>query len=682
MLDHAGIKALGGGYVGVDVFFVLSGFLITSLLLGSAKKHGRISLVEFYGRRARRILPAAVLTLVVTTIVAYELLNYVRARAIAVDSIWAALFAANIHFARIGTDYFAQGQPPSAVQHYWSLAVEEQFYLVWPALLSLTLFGTSFLKRGARRARSAVGAKPTRRVLIVIAAAGVASLLWSIHSTDVTPVTAYFSPFTRAWELALGAFLAVAVSRDLRMPAGAAAGWIGTAMIAVAAFTFSAATPFPGYAALLPTVGAALIIAGEFGGRPRLGVGRLLATGPMQYIGDRSYALYLWHWPALIIAMLYEGHQLEVKVNLVLLLVALLLSIISYRFFENPIRRARLSPRLSVALAPVAVSAAVVVALVSVSSVDARVSRAEHASAAVAKRSPTSVSLVTAVPKSATLPSVIAAVQAALRGAKVPAALTPPVSGLDAEAYQFPSGCVPATDSETTSNICHLGDASATNTIVLFGDSHAQMWMPTILAMAKADSWNVVPLVKSGCVVSSWTGNGYPGTAAATISACHTWFHWAIQQAKQLQPDVMLMAGCCAGSGGSVAAAMRNGYSVTAAALKGVARNVIAIADDDGIQKQPVDCLLAKHATLKSCMTTQTSFSLSFNDGLAALAKAKHFGFLKTRGWFCYRNQCPTVVGNTIVYRDKGHITQAYALKLAAPFRTAFRQCIFSACPT
>jgi peptidoglycan/LPS O-acetylase OafA/YrhL len=681
MLDHAGVSFVAGGYVGVDVFFVLSGFLITGLLLGGVRKHGRISLIEFYGRRARRILPAAVLTLVVTTVVAYELLNYIRARQVAWDSFWAALFAANIHFAHIGTNYFAQGQPPSPIQHYWSLAVEEQFYLVWPALLALTLFGPRFLRRREQPAPYTIGSAAVWRVFAVIGAAGVASLVWSIHSTNATPVSAYFSPFTRAWELALGAFLAVAASRKVRLPAGSVAGWLGAALIVVAAVRFSAATPFPGYAALLPTMGAALIIAGEFGGRPSLGVGRLLATRPMQYVGDRSYALYLWHWPVLVIAMLYEGHQLEVTVNLLLLLGAFLLSIVSYRFIENPIRRARVSPRLSTALAPVAVSAAVIVALVSVSSVDAKVSRIERESAAAAKVNTASVSLVTSTPKSTTLPTVVAAVKAALRGVKVPAVLNPPVSDFLKEAYQFPSGCVPATDDQTSSTICHLGDASATNTIVLFGDSHAQMWMPTILAMAQADSWNVVPLVKSGCVVSSWTGKGYGGTPAATISACHTWFHWALEQAKQLQPDVVLMTGCCGGASGSVETAMKNAYAVTASTLKGVARNVVAIADDDGMKKQPTDCLLAKNATLRSCMTTQTASTLAFNNDLAALARLRHFGFLNTRPWFCYQNQCPMVVGSTIVYRDTGHITQAYALKLVAPFRTAFRQCIFAACP-
>jgi peptidoglycan/LPS O-acetylase OafA/YrhL len=151
-LGHAGVGFLSGGFVGVDVFFVLSGFLITGILLAEARENGSISLVAFYVRRARRILPAAALTLLATDLAAYFLLNFLRAREAVWDSLFAATFAANFRFAQQGTDYFAQAQPPSPLLHFWSLGVEEQFYLVWPALLSVVLFGAA-LTRGPRTAR-------------------------------------------------------------------------------------------------------------------------------------------------------------------------------------------------------------------------------------------------------------------------------------------------------------------------------------------------------------------------------------------------------------------------------------------------------------------------------------------------------------------------------------------------
>jgi peptidoglycan/LPS O-acetylase OafA/YrhL len=678
LLDHAGVAQLAGGYVGVDVFFVLSGFLITDLLLRTARDTGRISFFEFYGRRAKRILPAAGLTLVSTTLFAYEFLNYVRARSVARDGIWAAVFAANFHFAHVGANYFAQGQPPSPIQHYWSLAVEEQFYLVWPAVLSLALFGT-----GAIRRRRGLGRPPARvRPLLVICVVGVASFVWSVHSTNVAPVSAYYSPFTRGWELALGAALAVGVEAGIKLPLRAACGWVGAAMVAFAAVTLSGATPYPGYAALLPTIGAALIIAAGFGDEPRLGIGRLLSVRPMQYVGDRSYALYLWHWPILVLAELYERRQLETKVNLLLLLVALLVSVVSYRLVENPIRRARWSPRLSTALAPLAVGAAVAVALLTLSSLNSRIARVDQAAAAVSKPPPARGGLAPAVPRASTLPAVVDAVNAALAGAPVPATLTPPLDQLPENVYGFPSlSCSPSAGDPTTQTVCHMGDLKSTNTIVVFGDSHALMWMPTILAMAQVDGWNVVPLIRKGCEIPKWTGNGYP-TDAADVPTCHAWYTWALRQAQLLRPDVVLISGCCSdGATGSIATTMRQTYVATAAALRPFARSVIVIEDDEGVNAQPADCLLAPGATLRSCMATHTSADVAFNNGLPQLAKAKHFGFLKTRGWLCYQNQCPMVVGTTVVYADTGHLTVQYADRLTGPFRVAFRQCIFATCP-
>jgi peptidoglycan/LPS O-acetylase OafA/YrhL len=276
-LDHAGVGFLSGGYVGVDVFFVISGFLITGLLVQGAERDGHVSFRNFYARRARRILPAAALTLVVTTIVANLLLNYVRAKQVAWDSFWAGLFAANIRFAHEGTNYLLQSQPPSPIQHFWSLSIEEQFYLVWPALLSATLFGLWRKLRGrsvhAVRDGGLTG-RARMRALVVVVILGLASLWWSIHYTDVLPAAAYFSTRTRVWELALGAALALAAPSFEQMPRvpRALLGWLGLAAIAGAATEFSARTPFPSYFALLPTVGAAFVIASGIGrkqGGPR-----------------------------------------------------------------------------------------------------------------------------------------------------------------------------------------------------------------------------------------------------------------------------------------------------------------------------------------------------------------------------------------------------------------------------
>jgi peptidoglycan/LPS O-acetylase OafA/YrhL len=691
VLDHAGVSFLSGGYVGVDVFFVLSGFLITGVLLSGVEKLGYLSFVDFYIRRAKRILPAATLTLVATIIASYFLLNVVRARQATWDSLWASLFGANVHFSQQGTDYFARGQPPSPIQHFWSLSVEEQFYFVWPALLAMTLFGLALGARGgahrSRRGRPVI--RPTAKVRLgaVAAAAVGASLAWSIAQTDTAPTAAYFSTLTRAWELGLGALLAIAGTHVSRLAVGLQAilGWLGLGAIAAAAVTFSSTTAFPGYAALLPTVGAALVIAGGVSAASkRHGAGRLLSTTPMRYVGDRSYAFYLWHWPVLIIATQYAGHDLSVGANLALVAGAFALSMASYALVENPIRRSHWSPSATGTLVPASVAAVAVAAMFALNALDAKVLDVTDVAVAAAPvapqaRQPAAVSTT----KRAPLPGVAAAVAAARRGAKLPSGLTPPPDRLlDPDyIYFFPDGCVPVTDQQTSSDICRLGDASAGKTIVVFGDSHAQMWMPTVLAMAERDGWAVIPLVKSGCTPSLWKGRGYPGTPAAAVRQCHAWYGWASRKAKALRADVVLMAGCCSGAVEATADATLLGYTSLTATVKPTAKSVIYVADPEGVHQQPVDCLLGRKANMRTCTTVRNSAHFAFNDDLAAVAKKRGFGFLATRAWFCVKYECPMVVGRTVVYRDTGHITPPYALALTAPFRAAFRRCVLDRCP-
>jgi peptidoglycan/LPS O-acetylase OafA/YrhL len=708
-LNHAGIGFLRGGFVGVDVFFVLSGFLITGLLVAEATNRGFVSFAAFYARRGRRILPAATLTLVVSDLVAYHLLNFVRAKEVIQDSVWASLFGANIHFANIGTQYFARGQPPSALQHFWSLSVEEQFYVVWPMLLSLVLFRTVFMRR-ARRG-TPPGGRAMRRLTFVIVGVVAASLAWSVHYTGTAPGAAFFSSFTRAWELGLGAVLAIEAHRFKRLPDRALVviGWLGLVLVGIAAVGFSSTTAIPGYAALLPTVGAAFVIVADIDGRlQKLGAGRLLSLAPLGYIGDRSYTLYLWHWPVLIIALVYVGHSLSVETNLLLLAGAFVLSMFTYKFFENPIRRGeRLGHGLSLWLTgggpsgprvrarspsdssrplimwPAAALVVLLVAAFTLSAINQKEAALSTAGAPLTPGYSSPSPAATAAPSAPStsvpvvsagqpLPAVVAAVQAANRKAAIPADLSPPVSDLlnsndAAVEYVFPAGCAPASDNQTTSQVCQLGDVGATKSIVVMGDSHAQMWMPTILQLAAADGWVVRPLVKSGCSPSTWTG------ADATVP-CVAWLKWALSQARLIRPSVILIGAYYGGTTGLYAQADENGITTLTSAVRGAAKHVILIADDDGIAEQPVDCLLARGANMSTCTDVRSQADFQINDDLAALAASGSFTVMPTRGWFCDGYQCPLVVGRTVVYRDLGHITAAYALALYAPFRSEFRR--------
>ena len=326
VLFHAGVPHITGGFVGVDVFFVLSGFVITGLLLREHASSGKTRLLAFYGRRSRRILPAATLVIIVTVLASYHWLGFLVGDDTARVGRTASLFYANFHFISTQTNYLASQAPPSALQNFWSLSVEEQFYVLYPTL---------FILAAVTWRRVAI--RPKLTILLVCSI--VASFAWSIHQTSANSVAAFFSPFTRAWELALGALIAVASLQLARIPRGPAAvmTWAGLGGILVAAFTYNSATPYPGVAVALPVVSTALIVAGGMA-RPTMGSEAILRLPPFQWMGKLSYSLYLWHWPILIIAAQHVGHPLSVEDNLLWVLFALALSVGSYFLVENPIR--------------------------------------------------------------------------------------------------------------------------------------------------------------------------------------------------------------------------------------------------------------------------------------------------------------------------------------------------------
>lgn len=660
VVAHAGIRVVSGGFVGVDVFFVLSGFLITGLLLSEARKTGSVSLLSFYVRRARRILPAAVLTLVTTNIAAYLLVNFVRARETVDDSIHAAAFAANFHFAATGLNYFAQGEPPSPLLHYWSLSVEEQFYLVWPLLLSLTLFGLAWVwhRRSAGR---------ERRLLWLIAVLTTLSLVYSIQLTVTSPTTAYYSPFTRAWELGLGATLAVAATTLEGLPTAAKVllGWAGIAAIGVAAVVFSDQTPFPGWAAVLPTVGTACAIIAGMGARiPRLAVGRWLGLRPMAMIGDRSYAFYLWHWPVLILAAAYAGHALSLSVKLALVAGAFLLSCVSYALVENPIRRRVRSRAKTLTVVLVCMGVFVGTAVASLAGIDRAQQRFQGPTPT--QTTPLGIHGPTSTARGA-LSTVIAAVQAARHGAPLPSPLRPPIDqlkGLPAP-YALPAKCLGHNSSSViATKLCRLGNKSSKRVVVLMGDSHAYMWLPAVLEMAWHDHLAVVPLLRLGCTPANWP-------TARGSGRCANWYRWAVGRVEHLHSKAVLLGGSIDQTGSRLIGAEVAGIVGAARELHRLGR-VVVIGDPEGLDFGPVDCLLKPGATMGTCATTWPERALrgtnQVKQGVTRLGAA----FLATRGFVSYQREYPAVIGHTIVWADSNHMTYAYSAEVAGAFRAAF----------
>ncbi len=633
VLNHAGVPFLKGGYVGVDVFFVISGFLITGFLVRRHEQSGRVPFAQFYAARARRILPAATLTIVATVVASWHYLNYVRALSVFRDAIWSTFFVANVHFAEVGTNYFAQDNPPSPLQNFWTLAVEEQFYIVWPAVLALLFIAT----RGRRP--------------LLIAATGVlcaASLVYCIRDTEATQVGAYFSTIARAWELGLGAMIALAAPELRRVPAAirAVTTWLGAGAILVAGVMFSAGTQFPGYAALLPAVGSALVIVGGLGGAPRLGVGTVLRYQPFQFVGDVSYAFYLWHWPVLVIVAEYLGHPLTVRQNLGLLAVGFALSVFTYLTFENPIRHAKVlaMPRAALSLWPATVAMVLVVASIGTASQPALAATAPHHAAIVAR------------PLDSYRRLVAASVTPARLAEPVPKVLRPTVAQLGKDAPSV-AGCI---HRSAAGGSCVLGDVHASRSFAVLGDSHAATWMSAFNYFALRHHYRLIVLVHEGCTIGiASTGNDPVGHCPSSrwsrwlrsLDQDHLRFLVVAQYFDPRVPTDQLYLG------------LRQELN---AFDKRVPRTVLMEDPPHHPLIDPTDCLLRSGATLGDCtLIFPADMNAQYATIRGIVKSHPKDRLLRTRQWFCSGGKCPMVIGHMIVFRDTDHISDTYARWIA-----------------
>ena len=444
VLYHAGIPGVTGGYIGVDIFFVISGFLITGLLWREVTTTNTVRLGRFYGARARRLLPAAATVGIVTAIGAAVALPPLQARSVFLDGIASALYVGNYRFATQGTDYLA-AHMPSPFQHYWSLGVEEQFYLVWPVLI----IGTAWLvRRVAPRALAASRATPYAVVLGLVGAASLtAAVLW----TRTSPPWAFFSLPTRAWELAAGGLLALSIQqwRRLSLLTASIVGWGGLALILLTCTQLNASTPYPGTAALLPVLGTALIIGGGCvtGG---LGPGRLLCRPAMRAIGRVSYSWYLWHWPVLLLMPALLGEPAGLPARLAATAVSGGLAVITLHLVEDPGRFAaalRRSAKASLAVAGAASAATACACALLLNVVPVPLGHGAAAPRANIVAVPPTTAVPAVSPQEAAVRQTFAQARTAVAAAAglraVPSNLDPPLAKAPADkAAVFVNGCV------------------------------------------------------------------------------------------------------------------------------------------------------------------------------------------------------------------------------------------------
>lgn len=670
-----------GGFTGVDVFFVISGFLITGLLDREYGRTRRISIKGFYARRARRILPGALLVLVTSGVAAHFLFYASRAHDTLNDIGWAGGFLANVHFAAIGTDYFHANRPTSPVQHYWSLSVEEQFYVVWPLLLLvLSFIAATVFRRFAHHV-----------LVIVVGALTIALFALGLQQTHQDPATAYFATTARAWELGVGALLAIALARRpsistvLRVPAFLG----GLVLIAYSAVRITESGRFPAPTAMYAVAGAALVIIGGTG--PDLGVVAWPLTNPVsRYIGRVSYSLYLWHWPVItFLPTMMPTHDGYFDVTAIC--AAFAITVVSYHFIEDPLRRLDygatwravrgaigrrrpMRPRRGAdAIRPRGLIALGGISLLVVALVAAALQPLPtiHTFAPVLAQT-TTTTKATARPYEVVPPASISTGVARALDAYTFPKLDPSVSAL-ADAHG-PEWKICGDVSKTTLAKCTFPaqGAGPTKTLVVLGDSFGIAWTPAIRA-AQAKGYNVVELTHSQCPAIDANFTEQVGKSSQFTAECNAARNWYVTEIAHLKPEIVVIGNYDA---------MLNNLASHAKGQDAIdewgagAKKIIARVKAAGAKRivwlssppPAVDltkCDLNSSATPSQCVRRIGDTWKQVNTVETAAAKSAGITMLDTNLFFCAASgYCPAFVGTTPTHTDGHHLTGRYATEI------------------
>ena len=588
-------KLTPGGYIGVDIFYVISGYLITGLLLRELESTGRLRLKAFYLRRIKRLLPTSFFVLIVTAIAAWALYPSTLRSSLGKDVAAAGAYVSNYLFALWQMDYQNLNATPPVVIHYWSLAVEEQFYLFWPFFI-LALF-----RYGSRRA-----------VLLGVSAISSFSFLLSLYLTAREPIWSFYSLPTRAWELGLGALL-LFIPKKIRFSSNYA--WIALALLTYGTFAYIDSTPFPGTAALVPVLGTSFAIACANNWPKSLdSIGN---TRIVQWLGEISYPLYLWHWPVLVIPSVTWGRSLSYLEILLCVLATLILADLTHRFIEDPIRYSKPQSRTIVQSGALATAFSLALGTVIYFSWNDRIKLDDGTSF--------SVSEVTKRP------------------------------------IIYDDGCH-VNNGETQSPNCSYGERGAKRKVVLFGDSHAAQWFPALEEIAKKENFELISLTKSAC----------PGPAVLKIDSgeyknadCFAWRENSFRRIEELKPYAVIFSGFqhfqIPNGYSSRREWWQEGQRKTFKALQGRARHIIYLTDTPHPEQDIPNCLAG--GMIAQCNDTKPSEPISF-PGLKSI---------NPTSWLC-DGECKSVINGIVAYRDGSHISRLMSESLAGKLQVALRR--------
>ena len=661
LLYHLWPDRFHGGFTGVDVFFVISGFLITSHLINTPPRSWS-DVAKFWARRIRRLLPASLLVLFVVGVATFLT---------APQSIWAdtgrqilsaGLYVVNWDFAISSVDYLAADNAPSPVQHFWSLSVEEQFYFVWPMIIGLAfLLGMKF-----GRSKRIVG--------FTILGVFLASFVFSLWYTASEPAMAYFVTPTRMWELAAGGLVAVFVIyiRPDRVPFSSLLGWIGLAGIVAGTFLIRADMPFPGYIAAVPVASTALVILAD--SRGPASVLPLLSLRPVRFLGDISYSVYLWHWPLIVLvpylsAKMGASESLGAMDNIAIILVSILAAWASTTWVENRFRKASLLGGLKRTFGFAALAMALVAALgLSQMVVANRIVEHNEDKLQSALDDPDScLGAASLLPSAKDNPNC----------EDMDSLQMEPAAAKNDKSEAYADGCWASAPYRDRPE-CTYGDGS--KHVALVGNSHAGHWLPTLERLADKNDWTITTFLASNCSISTLPQElSTPGEA----KGCQDYADWVVERTTQGGFDAVIT------SERQSTPLQGMGWDETEEKAPEGHRDILqswidAKLDAVVVRDTPYpgaedinvpDCVAKHEDDVEECSGTPESWH--WMDPLAASARtfdSKNLSVVYPQDWFCPDGRCEPVIGGVVTYFDTAHITATYAKTLAPQFDASLRR--------
>jgi peptidoglycan/LPS O-acetylase OafA/YrhL len=617
VLFHCGVRAFVGGFIGVDVFFVLSGYLITGLLVEEFRKKSRISLLEFYARRARRLLPASALALLITLLVSGLIMAPGEIQFASRAARAAALYMSNMFFAGNADDYFAPSVETNPLLHTWSLAVEEQFYFFWPLLI---LLGLQIWKS-------------RRGLLWVLSGLTVISLAAGLWLTAHRGTFAFYGLPARAWEFGFGGLAALAPRGllGLRAVVWRYVGCLGLAVILLSSLFIRSSGGFPGWLALFPCGGTILaLLAGAEA--PQSGAGRLLDAPPMQFLGNLSYSWYLWHWPFLVLASA-AFPNLGPLGRIAAVLAALGMAVVTHHLVENPIR---FHPYLMRRPALTLVCAAVLT-LVSFGSASWL------------------LSFGTGLESTRAMKAIAAAA--------------------DDIAEMPRSQCVTLGESAAVKTCAFANQVSPTN-MVLFGDSHAIHWFNAVVRVSQSRDWKVTTVLKSGCPATDIVP---PEGTVRFQESCTAWRKEAIRTIASMRPALVVVGNSDSylGRGDRPSAnsvSLAEWHGGVRRTLETFSEAGLKVAWMRDVPQPPFDvpnCLArsTRHSwypggqcEIEERQALRANVFAAERDAADGLFNVS---FVDMTDQLCKGGRCPAIENGVIVYRDDNHLTGSFAARLA-----------------